>query len=347
MIETIITEYLKNNRRLILPELGAFLKKENGSIVFVPFLNRDDGVLNALVGQSYGTSQADSATIISQYAAAIRSSVSENGYYLIQSLGTLKKDGNGILYLDSDDFSPVRKPAPAAGETVGTPGCTPPSEVRKAPPMPEPVPPAAPVRETVPETPVTGTTPTFARPVPHPTAQREARTPVSENAAPPTAPYRVPAIDDRSEPNVCSNAPETSDRPAEGRSSRTMVNRSAHIPFETAGREPVGPRRPSAVGGPAQTTGSGASMPSRTAEPAERPAYFRQPGVRPAPTPEPVVSAERNESRRTAPRQSANTPRPKKKTDVILVIAIVVAVLAVAVMIYSYFADTLPVFNLK
>lgn len=47
MINKIIAEYLRTNKRLVVPHFGAFIRKENSeAIVFVPFLKKDDGVLN-------------------------------------------------------------------------------------------------------------------------------------------------------------------------------------------------------------------------------------------------------------------------------------------------------------
>lgn len=49
MINKIIAEYLRTNKRLVVPHFGAFIRKENSeAIVFVPFLKKDDGVLQQL-----------------------------------------------------------------------------------------------------------------------------------------------------------------------------------------------------------------------------------------------------------------------------------------------------------
>ena len=43
MINKIIAEYLRTNKRLVVPHFGAFIRKENSeAIVFVPFLKKDD-----------------------------------------------------------------------------------------------------------------------------------------------------------------------------------------------------------------------------------------------------------------------------------------------------------------
>lgn len=123
MVVKIITDYLVSNRRLILPGLGAFLKKEDDSVVFVPFLNKDDGVLNTLVREAYSVSQGESDAVISEYISSIRDNIGKKGFYSIPPLGTLKTDVNGVIYLDeisspgiSEPVKPVAQGKPAAEE---------------------------------------------------------------------------------------------------------------------------------------------------------------------------------------------------------------------------------------
>jgi hypothetical protein len=106
MLEPIITDYLLHQRRLVVPTLGAFLKKEDGTIVFASFLNKDDGVLAGLVAQAYGTSSADAGGMIVQYVDHLETKIAASGSYLVAGLGTLKRDANGILFLDTDDLEP-------------------------------------------------------------------------------------------------------------------------------------------------------------------------------------------------------------------------------------------------
>jgi hypothetical protein len=107
MIESMIMDYLHGHRRLVIPELGAFLKKEEGETIFVPFLNKDDGVLTELVCRTYGTSSAEAEGIIVRYVEEIRRTIASAGVYRFTPLGVLKKDGNGVLYLDAAGPDPV------------------------------------------------------------------------------------------------------------------------------------------------------------------------------------------------------------------------------------------------
>ena len=50
LLTNIIVEYLKHNKRLVVPRLGAFIvKQSNGVIVFSELMRNDDGVLHSLL----------------------------------------------------------------------------------------------------------------------------------------------------------------------------------------------------------------------------------------------------------------------------------------------------------
>ena len=100
MLESIITDYLHQHRRLVIPDLGAFLKKEGGEVVFAPFLNKNDGILTGLVRQNYGASSTEAEGIITKYVDNVLETVDTKGAYLLSPLGWLKKDPNGLLFLD-------------------------------------------------------------------------------------------------------------------------------------------------------------------------------------------------------------------------------------------------------
>lgn len=100
MLESIITDYLHQHRRLVIPDLGAFLKKEGGEVVFAPFLNKNDGILTGLVRQNYGASSTEAEGIITKYVDNVQETVEIKGAYLLSPLGWLKKDPNGLLFLD-------------------------------------------------------------------------------------------------------------------------------------------------------------------------------------------------------------------------------------------------------
>lgn len=101
MINKIIAEYLRTNKRLVVPHFGAFIRKENSeAIVFVPFLKKDDGVLQQLLVSEYGMDSADAQAVIDEYIAEIKESIAVRGAYVIEGVGRLMTDSNGICYLE-------------------------------------------------------------------------------------------------------------------------------------------------------------------------------------------------------------------------------------------------------
>ena len=101
MINKIIAEYLRTNKRLVVPHFGAFIRKKNSeAIVFVPFLKKDDGVLQQLLVSEYGMDSADAQAVIDEYIAEIKESIAARGAYVIEGVGRLMTDSNGICYLE-------------------------------------------------------------------------------------------------------------------------------------------------------------------------------------------------------------------------------------------------------
>lgn len=116
MINDIISGYLKNNKRIVIPELGAFLRKSaDQSIVFVPFLNQEDGVLSSLVAENLGIEPINAQQLIKKYVESIKGALSTKGEFLIEDIGMLRLDYNGSIFLDTNTKN---SDTPESGETV-------------------------------------------------------------------------------------------------------------------------------------------------------------------------------------------------------------------------------------
>lgn len=97
MIEQIISDYMAHNRRLVIPTLGAFLKKEGeGKLVFVEFLKSNDGVLAGLVQKDMSLSVAEAKTVIEQYVLRIKQQIASKGEFVIDHLGIMRVDANNL-----------------------------------------------------------------------------------------------------------------------------------------------------------------------------------------------------------------------------------------------------------
>lgn len=102
MIDNTITTYLHSNKRLVVPEFGAFIHKDDGEVVFVEFLKKDDGVLTGLLRQEYEVDETEARGIIDEYVFNIRRTVGATGKYAVEGLGTLRADANGLFALSYD-----------------------------------------------------------------------------------------------------------------------------------------------------------------------------------------------------------------------------------------------------
>ena len=102
MIDNIITAYLRSNKRLVVPEFGAFIHKDDGEVVFVEFLKKDDGALAGLLRREYSVNETEARGIIDEYVSNIRRTVATTGKYAVEGLGTLRTDANGLYALSYD-----------------------------------------------------------------------------------------------------------------------------------------------------------------------------------------------------------------------------------------------------
>lgn len=88
-LNDIIVEYLRENRRLVIPEFGAFIAKESGEVIFSELLRGDDGVLASLLA-SHGLNPMEATIAIDRYKFETRHALQQFGYCQLGALGTLR-----------------------------------------------------------------------------------------------------------------------------------------------------------------------------------------------------------------------------------------------------------------
>lgn len=99
LITNILIEYLKHNKRIIVPKLGAFIVKQpSGIIRFTDLIRNDDGVLRSLL-MAYGISELEATGKIDRYVFEIRHAISQGEKYTIADLGEFRAgENNTILF---------------------------------------------------------------------------------------------------------------------------------------------------------------------------------------------------------------------------------------------------------
>ncbi|NOU18782.1 MAG: hypothetical protein HOO91_14595 [Bacteroidales bacterium] len=99
-----LTELIRQNTRIILPEFGAFLVKDNGekefnpnNVSFSPFLRYNDGMLEVFIAKSKGISKEEASKDVRDFIETIKNELLEKGVFPIEGLGLLKRDQRGSL----------------------------------------------------------------------------------------------------------------------------------------------------------------------------------------------------------------------------------------------------------
>ena len=109
-VKVLIAEFLRTHKRLVVPQLGAFIvKAPGGEILFSELFKRDDGVLRGLLTAA-GASEIEAAGAIDRLIFDLRHAVQHGGVYLVAGLGTFSAGANGTLAFAYD---------PQAGAAAG------------------------------------------------------------------------------------------------------------------------------------------------------------------------------------------------------------------------------------
>lgn len=122
----IISQYLHDNRRLVVPSFGAFIVKSPDEILFSQLLKTDDGVLRSLLVAT-GLSELAAAGEIDRFIFEAREALSDTGRFALGSFGVLVAGKDGTLRLEqphkpaSVATAPVRPSSESANARVPQP----------------------------------------------------------------------------------------------------------------------------------------------------------------------------------------------------------------------------------
>lgn len=130
MLIDIIADYLRSHKRLVIPQLGGFLVKDGGTVVFSELLRRDDGVLRGLLVEA-GMNELAAAGEIDRFVFEVRHAIEQGESRTLAGLGIWRPGPQGTIAFE------YRPETPAAGEAAAEPTVGP-------RPVPRPVRPAAP-----------------------------------------------------------------------------------------------------------------------------------------------------------------------------------------------------------
>ena len=89
IVVEVIAGYLQTNRRLVVPNFGAFMVKESGERIFSDLLNTDDGVLTSLL-RDRGLNEMEVAVTLDRFLFEVRHELEQYGYCRLGEIGTLR-----------------------------------------------------------------------------------------------------------------------------------------------------------------------------------------------------------------------------------------------------------------
>lgn len=105
MLIRIVSQYLKSHKRLIVPQLGAFIVKEpGGGVVFSELLRRDDGILRGLLREE-GLGDLEAAGEIDRFVFEVRHAVEHGGEFRLKGFGVMRPGPNGTILFRHDPLA--------------------------------------------------------------------------------------------------------------------------------------------------------------------------------------------------------------------------------------------------
>ena len=121
MIDSIIIKYLQDNRRLVIPKLGAFIVKDDcQTVIFSELLRSDDGVLRGLI-KAHGVGDIEAAGVIDRFVFEVRHTLDRNMPYKIGNWGTLRRNETGRITFMSFRTQLQQTPIQQVPRPVSTP----------------------------------------------------------------------------------------------------------------------------------------------------------------------------------------------------------------------------------
>lgn len=100
MIENAICRIFgRGSRRVIIPGMGAFIRKDNGEIIFTDMLRTDDGELVSSVVCTFGISEEKAREIVAHYVSGLKNELKHRGFAEVSGIGVLTVGPQGVCQL--------------------------------------------------------------------------------------------------------------------------------------------------------------------------------------------------------------------------------------------------------
>ncbi len=132
MLIKIIRRYLAEHKRLVVPQLGAFIvRPADGAVLFSEMLRRDDGVLRGLLSQR-GMNTLEAVGEIECFVFEVRHTVEHGGNYPMAGFGFFTAGANNTIAFHYDPTVMAAEPAKREVKSGGEPATEPADETKSA-----------------------------------------------------------------------------------------------------------------------------------------------------------------------------------------------------------------------
>ncbi len=133
-----LKELIENNARVILPDFGAFLVKDDGTgvfkpqnVTFSPFLRYNDGMVEEKLATKLKLGKDQAKEKLESFIEMLKSELQSKKIFVIQGLGSLQIDSRGSI-----QFSTLQS-ASSAGKASPKPAAPSPPEAKPKPAEPK------------------------------------------------------------------------------------------------------------------------------------------------------------------------------------------------------------------
>ena len=109
-MEKYLIELLETNNRVIVPDLGAFIirQQEPQELVFNDLLAFNDGMLTSHIKQQEGISMSKAQVKIEEFVDLIKKVLTKGDIYHLENLGYLKMDDSSKIEFSVTKFPTAR-----------------------------------------------------------------------------------------------------------------------------------------------------------------------------------------------------------------------------------------------
>ena len=97
MISRIVNKLLETEKRITIPALGSFMRRNDGAIVFTDMLKDDDGVLSNHIASQMSITPNEALEDIAKFTEQVNRNLRERGIAELSDLGLLTRNTQGKI----------------------------------------------------------------------------------------------------------------------------------------------------------------------------------------------------------------------------------------------------------